>query len=197
MMKWFKFIIISIFITLLSVTSAIVIKNMSFNDTRKLNNDLFVSVYNHDKIIEEIKAEVDNKELFLINSVFYLDLNNDSSIKNISISCETENGKHIDLTKNNKKINMLLSSVDTPNYELITLKQYLECCSALYAKYNTDISIRSEFQLAKFVNASDDEPILLYEKGVFTKINYKIEGSFLKYDIFRQDGRVECTYMKY
>ena len=77
MMKWFKFIIISIFITLLSVTSAIVIKNMSFNDTRKLNNDLFVSVYNHDKIIEEIKAEVDNKELFLINSVFYLDLNND------------------------------------------------------------------------------------------------------------------------
>lgn len=197
MKKWLKFIIISTFITLLSITSAIVIKNMSFNNTGKLDSNLFASINNHDELIKEIESKVDNQKLFLINSIFFIDINDDSSIENISISCETEDSKRVDLTKNGENIDMAISTMDTKNYELLTLNQYLDCCSSLYLKYESNIKIRSDFQLANFVVATEDNPIWLYENGTFVKINYKINGKFAKFDIFLQDESVEYVYIKY
>lgn len=105
---------------------------MSFNNTGKLDSNLFASINNHEELIKGIESKVDNQKLFLINSIFFIDINDDSSIENISISCETEDSKRVDLTKNGENIDMSISTMDTKNYELLTLNQYLDCCNSLY-----------------------------------------------------------------
>ena len=188
--------IIGSVIAALLIISTVIYLNIPAGPYKKLNNDLFESMLEYDSLVDDLKSKVNGQELYLINSMPNIVIDESSKIEKLSISLKTISNDRLDIVKNDKesKYNLYIEEME---YKQLTFESYLSCCKDIFIRYECDMQIYGSFELVNFVDPIKGKDVMVYNDHSFDLITERVEGNFLELDVLFKNDVKERIYLRY